>query len=276
MTKSADKFDKAVDAYMKYVPIAGIAFIVVVLAFYIYPRSDYSFSTRPDFWGAFGDYVGGILNPIFGFITLVGLVLTVGLQKQILAVQKQELAETKDELAKSAEALNIQNKTMLSQNFEGTFFRMLEKQAELFNRIEYIPGSDRRGSKALFLILSGLKTRASQGTNFLYAYEVKYNEINSTLGPYFRNLYHTLKLIDKNKHLSDLEKYDYSSLARAQLSSDEITLIFYNCLTKPGQGLKQLIIRYRMLKHIDTSKLANPDLINDSNLYPPETYLARD
>src|SRR5690606_30182301 len=88
-------------------------------------------------WGTFGDYVGGILNPLFGILTLIGLVFTVALQKEILDVQKQELAETRQELAKSAQALDIQNKTMLAQNFEGTFFQMLRRQNELLEKLEF-------------------------------------------------------------------------------------------------------------------------------------------
>lgn len=270
------RFNQFANVYIKIIPALGFLLFCIAVLIYTYPRSNLKITTNPSYWGAFGDFIGGVLNPIFAIFTLIGLVLTIRLQMEILEVQKKELVATREELKKSAEALEIQNKTMLSQNFEGTFFRMLEKQAELLNRIEFPPGSGAFGSKAVRYILDRAKNKTLEGNNFLSAYEGIYKQNKSSMGPYFRNLYHTLKLIDKNQHLADNEKYDYSSLARAQLSSDEITLAFYNCLTEPGKGLKELVIKYRMLKHIDTSRLASANLIDDNTFYPPETFLARD
>ena len=56
-----------------------------------------------DKWGQFGDYVGGVLNPIFGFLGLIALLLT-------LKLQSQELHLSTKELKKSAKALKLQNK----------------------------------------------------------------------------------------------------------------------------------------------------------------------
>jgi hypothetical protein len=278
MTKPADKFDKIVEAYIKYVPYFGVTFIVLVLAFYIYPRGGYSIGTNPAFWGAFGDYVGGILNPIFGFITLLGLVITVGLQKQILDVQKQELAETKNELAKSAIALEIQNKTMLTQSFENIFFQMLSKQTNLLDKLYFsghagLPSSS--GIDAAINLAHAMTASMRKTPDHINAYEYLYKRDNVTLGPYFRNLFHTLKLIDESLVLSEEEKLKYSSLARAQLTSAELTLIFYNCLTSYGVGLRPYVIKYRLLKHIDPAQLYSSDWIENSSFYPPETFQAR-
>lgn len=50
-----------------------------------------------DKWGAFGDFFGGVLNPIVAFAAFYWLT-------QSVKLQKQELAETRAELAKSADA----------------------------------------------------------------------------------------------------------------------------------------------------------------------------
>jgi len=267
------KLQSAAKIYIKFVPIAAFSFLILILAFYALPRANFSISTDPSYWGAFGDYVGGILNPLFGIFTLIGLALSIYLQNEILEVQKEELANTRKELERSTTALVIQNKTMLAQNFEGTFFQMLRRQSELLEAFSY---KDARGLEAVDLLIRRVKERCHQGNNHLEVYESIYNQNNSSLGPYFRNLYHALKLIDTNQHLDDTEKIKYSSLFRAQFSSKEIVLIFHNCLSQAGLGLKPLIIQYRMLKHIDKTWLANPDLVEDATLYPPETYSARD
>lgn len=268
----------AAKRYIKWTPWLALAVVIVALAFYVIPRAEFPFTSDPNYWGTFGDFFGGTLNPLFGVFTLFGLVITVRLQMETLKVQRKELKTSNEELAKSTEALAIQNKTMLAQNFEGTFFQMLRRQNELLENIKFRPSlslgllsGSRQGFEAVEYILSVIRKKK----DYLNTYLKVYDTDNSSLGPYFRNLYHLLKLIDKNQSLTDEDKADYASLARAQLSSSELSLIFYNCLTEYGQGLKTLVIKYRLLKHIDRNQLCNPELVNDINLYPPETYLAR-
>ena len=54
----------------------------------------------PDKWGAFGDFVGGIMNPIVAFAAFYWLTESVKLQKQ-------ELAETRAELKSAADAQQL-------------------------------------------------------------------------------------------------------------------------------------------------------------------------
>lgn len=52
-----------------------------------------------DKWGAFGDFVGGLLNPIVAFAAFYWLT-------QSVKLQRRELSETREELRKTAEAQN--------------------------------------------------------------------------------------------------------------------------------------------------------------------------
>ncbi|QYJ99022.1 hypothetical protein K0J45_07420 [Shewanella alkalitolerans] len=84
-----------------------------ILALYFMNFSG-GWGNQADF-GAFGDYVGGVLNPVLGFAT-VGLLIwslkmqrdELSLSRQELALTRQELAETKEETALSREALQTQ------------------------------------------------------------------------------------------------------------------------------------------------------------------------
>jgi len=68
----------------------------------------------------------------------------------------------------------------------------------------------------------------------------------SDFGHYFRTLYHLIEFVDKS---SIKDKAYYVGLVRAQLSTDEIALIFYNGLSEQGWGFKLLIERYALLKN---------------------------
>lgn len=87
-------------------------------------------------WGQVGDFFGGLLNPVFGFLTIVALVLTLLLQNRELKVSREELELSRDELAKSAEALRAQNKAIEQQSFEQTFFAWLSTYREILGDVK--------------------------------------------------------------------------------------------------------------------------------------------
>lgn len=77
-------------------------------------------------FGTFGDYFGGVLNPILGFISFIAILWTVALQRHSIKLQKDELKATREELEKSRAAQELQAKLFEQQQFETTFFNMLE------------------------------------------------------------------------------------------------------------------------------------------------------
>ncbi|WP_428508492.1 hypothetical protein [Roseateles sp.] len=71
----------------------GVLAAWVVYGVYIYnfaPGSWFTLSAKPDDWGVFGDYVGGILNPFFSFLAFIGVVITVVLQAKQLDIARDQ------------------------------------------------------------------------------------------------------------------------------------------------------------------------------------------
>jgi uncharacterized membrane protein len=95
LSKDLKKLD-----YQIYAAIGLIVLvIVIVLSTYVFwfLKLETPLSVSPTHWGAFGDYVGGILNPIIAFTALCWLVISV-------RIQKEELNETRSALKDSADA----------------------------------------------------------------------------------------------------------------------------------------------------------------------------
>lgn len=66
---------------------------------------------------------------------------------------------------------------------------------------------------------------------------------------YFRHLCYILTFLDSAKFLSFREKKFYMKLIQSRLSSHEILLLFYNCLSKKGmRKFKLLVERYSLLE----------------------------
>lgn len=87
-------------------------------------------------WGQIGDFFGGVLNPLFGFVSLFALLVTIAYQARSLRVSSEELKLSREELNKSSTALASQNKAIELQSFEQTFFSWLATYQSLLNSIE--------------------------------------------------------------------------------------------------------------------------------------------
>lgn len=94
-----------------------------LLAFY-FSNFHAGVGDKGDF-GAFGDYFGGVLNPILGFATVSLLVWSLKYQMDELALSRQELALTRQELAETKEETALSRKAMEEQ------VTHLKKEAEL-------------------------------------------------------------------------------------------------------------------------------------------------
>lgn len=78
--------------------IVAILFFIVISGTYFYHFSG-SFSNSQEIWGTFGDYIGGTLNPILGFLSLIALLYTINLQNNELSLSRKEIKRSikKDE-----------------------------------------------------------------------------------------------------------------------------------------------------------------------------------
>ena len=92
-------------------------------------------------------------------------------------------------------------------------------------------------------------------------YQKAFHQYKVSLGHYFRNLFHIVRIVDENKTLSEAEKIDYIKILRAQLSQYEIVLLSYNGMTSYGESFYPLINKYELLKNIDFELLTPKDYI---------------
>jgi hypothetical protein len=86
--------------------VIGLLVVQILLYWYWFGfRLNLPWSEKPDTWGQFGDYIGGVLNPIVALCALAWLTRSVKLQER-------ELSETRRALADSAQAQRDQLQVM--------------------------------------------------------------------------------------------------------------------------------------------------------------------
>ncbi|UAY52738.1 putative phage abortive infection protein [Ferruginibacter albus] len=237
------------------------------------------YSLKINRYGDLGAFVSGLTTPFLSIAAFILLYLT-------YKSQKQELNESKI-------ILQAQNNTLQKQQFETTFFNLLNLHHSIVNSIDLRITTSPSYPGIASLAFQSSKSEIKKGRDcFLIFYEElekDYEEFSKEnrqkkkddqqiervvikkayysffeknkfdLSHYFRNLYHIVKFVNE---ANIINKQMYISLLRAQLSSNELLLLFYNSLSAYGEKkFKPLIEKYHFLKN-----LADEDLFQEEHL----------
>jgi hypothetical protein len=227
--------------------------------------------------GSFGDMFGAI-NSLFSGLAFATLIYTAWMQRKELSLQRTELALTRTELKGQRAELALQNSTSALQRFENTFFELLRVHGQIIAAINI---SDEGGtvthSRNCFRVFY-IRLKRKISSRILNpidpvkpiqsAYKDFYGDHQEEIGHYFRHLYHVVKFV-KNSDIED--KKQYTNFVRAQLSSFELTLIFYNGISEMGnEKFKPLIEEFSLLKNLPTKLLVDPK--NHLSFYSAKAY----
>jgi hypothetical protein len=253
MSQVAEKStDPATDAsWLNKLPIfAGVLALLLVVV-YAFTFRKLPAGENPAAWGTFGDYMGGLLNPLISLFTLI-------VAMKVWGLQKTELLETR-------KAVEEQGKTAEQQRREQRFFDLLSLYRETVNSIEYSStytlGRDRNiqtssGKQALTSILGSVGLRSitedSHGDSPMQSNDNDVAKMTRHIGTYLNHYFRVVfTLLREAEPVLGDEHFRYVKLFRAQLSRNELTLIALNLLyDAEGAKLQPLVSRYGLLKHL--------------------------
>lgn len=273
----------------------GLAVGALSLLYFICKNTEKGFGLN-----LLGDFMAGTVASIWSLAGLFFIyVAFLGQKQQLLNQQLElmysqlELKYTRLELKGQKKEMSKQNGTLKQQKFENTFFQMLNlfhsiiNSSEIRSGIRDVTHSGRDCFKYFVRELKKEENNTLQSLNSFdnlhdfnqeirdssnltleeiqNIYDVVYQKHKSNLSHYFRTLYHIVKFIDESE-IKDKRKY--ISITRAQLSSYEQVLLYYNCIHSNGnKRFKPLIEKYSLLHNIDGNELL------DLNHYKNDFYL---
>ena len=206
-----------------------------------------------------GDAYEG-LGALFSGLAFIGVIYALAYQRAELKLQREELALTREEMVRQRQEMEAQNATLAHQRFENSFFQLLKFQRDSMQAMRVTIGPDSTfglvGSAAFRHVVENLSKRfvivfvpPLEGEQLTETVNSSFEQAcfsdKSDFGHYFRTLYHLIEFVDKSP-IED--KAYYVGLVRAQLSTDEIALLFYNGLNEQGGSFKPLIEKYALLK----------------------------
>lgn len=210
--------------------------------------------------GEFGDFFGGILNPILTFLTFMGLLMTI-------ILQQKELQESRKEFRGQKEALEKQQTEMVIQSFDNKFFQMLNLFTISIERLTVkIDGKDYNGNKIFNPLKKDLEKKiqhrisidtyekilTSKFNHFINEFIEFNNTYDTTFKYYFLNLFQLLNYIDTDiPNKSEAKKY--TNILRAQLSKNELILLAYNAIGVQEfttNDYQLLVEKYEFFEHL--------------------------
>ncbi|EDN70296.1 hypothetical protein BGP_4809 [Beggiatoa sp. PS] len=130
------------------------------------------------------------------------------------------------------------------KGFEDKLFQLLRFQNEMVNNLKYNTGEETRTGRDCLV-----EFRKELFEEYKGIYEDFYSKGQQhEIGHYFRHLYHILKFISESQDVDMSE--NYANLVRAQLSGEELVLLFYNCrCKKPNfETFYKLVENFELLK----------------------------
>jgi hypothetical protein len=207
-------------------------------------------------WAEFGDFAGGVLGPSFALLGLLGLLLTISLQAQ-------ELSESTLQLTRSASALDAQLAAIRRQSHEDAVFQLLSFLREIVREMR-LPrengGTDLRGGECIAMLVTLFNrsytwsigrpdnSQRIEREAIAEAYDQFFRAYEAAVGHYFRCLHELLSLVRSGDPQQQIR---LSRVVKSQLSSNELLLLFYHCLSQWGwTQLKPLVERFGILEHV--------------------------
>lgn len=290
--------DTADGTLLRTLPIIAGLLALFMLGSYALTFSALPFTESPGAWGEFGDYMGGVLNPVISLFTLMVAI-------SVWSLQKKELKATQNALVKQA---SLQ-----------TFFSLLAQHRELVNSVQLTADKDvwhpngvglfkplYEGRSAFSVVVSALVPRqigeVSERTIEEWSNDFKFTTaskdsfqsqllfacwyegnpcglggledqyfpaaLEMSFGHIFRSIFQILKFAYQADGLSASERHDLVNYLRAQMSEDEFVLFALSSLTKIGEKSRGISIAFDFFENrMNTIEWAKPmqRLLSSSN-----------
>ena len=202
-------------------------------------------------FGQFGDYLGGILNPI---LTSINIFILIYFNNKIIGFSHQQIARMDQQIKSMSDQIKEAEKQNRMNEDKDQVFKLLDNQN---NTLQQIEKNTKVGinafreimdelTDAITVEMSSLDHRQDKETDIIKMQYSKYykNEGVIYLGHYFENLLFVYDFIMKQSDFLADEKETYSKMVTCQISLLERQLIFLHCLSIDQGDITQRLKTY--------------------------------
>lgn len=233
------------------------------------------------YWGQFGDFVGGMLNPMLSFLALVAVLASLKSQSLQLKAARQEAAAARVE-AKAVEKIQKeQSKLFERQNFESGFFNLLDLFSKISSRVmatdenRAVSGGAAVETIAYEFKLHNAGCRVGDSKEVIKQKTTEFSEefyknTKVLLSPYLRTVLRIMIYIDSYGDSKSYGRFDlklaasvtslgvinknesqaYADIYASTLTTGELRAIMLYSLTSEGRDLKPLCEKYGLFRYL--------------------------
>jgi hypothetical protein len=207
--------------------------LLLIVTYYLMFR-DLGWSSDPDRWGTFGDYIGGILNPLVSTCTLLVAVAVWRLQN--------------DEMKKTSQTLQSQLEQSRASRRDEMFSQMIELYMQTLTQIQLDAHSGRYCVQkfAEELLPTSNLDKNDQNIKLKRFWTYKAPSLSNYLRVVFN-------FLSNSELLFAAECFRLVKLFRAQLSEGECIVIAANLFSEEGKNMIPLVKGYGLLKHLPSN-----------------------
>lgn len=274
--------------------VLGIAFAVILLCVvfddaYFHYGADIDTELASDF----GDFVGGFIGTLFGFLSVV--LLAYSILKQTYETRRNNIRNSFFKMIdyhyKNVEQIELTkpgNTSVMEKGRRGfvaykiQLKRLLQAVCKI-NKEHDLGLNGHDVASIAYMVFyygadDGWKQFLREKINCYDCSEVMIDELvllskknpelnlcrtNQTiLSAYFRNMYNAIKLVDSEVYFTNEEKYDLIKIYRAQLSNPELYVLFFNVISPFGKKWRErgYVNKYALVKNIPYGYLDGYDM----------------
>lgn len=178
-------------------------------------------SDAQESWGQFGDFVGGILNPLFSVIGLLALLHTI-------VLQSKELSKSTKELKASAKALKRQNRHNARQQFDNNFFQLLGLNLAQVSNVKLGGHRKEVGESAfrfaLSLFANGWDLHTAEDGEWLERFDSWHDDYVSTFDTYMHSLSNVVSFVYNSDVSEEAKEFGYVTIS-SNFSTEVLTVL---------------------------------------------------
>lgn len=229
----------------KIITISALLIIAVWSAYFFKFGKLGHFSSSKEVWGQFGDYVGGVINPLLSFVTIILL---------IRSLNEQQVANSS-----LIEETKRQERLEDFKKFESRFYNLIDLQQKgfdaffIYNEVSYsLPKKKYEGAlAAAFLEKKVMSLVDAQTPHDDIRSTIEDLDSHDNLLSIVRRFYLLVKLIDDRAAIEDKEEY-YEIL----MNLTDIKLLTMICMMVSYYG-------WDNIKYIESSGILHRDGLSE-------------
>lgn len=266
--------------YLLIFAIIGLAIISFVILYGVilkfWPDADVNFT------GPFGDSFGP-LTSLFSGLAFCGIIVTIIMQREELRLQRREVERSTQVLRDQTDEFKVQVNLITHQNFDSTFFELIDLHGSQLDRLSIleellVQRPDIRfntSGKTRTIELHGIEVFAFVFEKFKQyipesnikstdidrigrCYQDRLEEYDIHVEAYVASLRGILDHIDSPPEATGNKIKLYKNIVKNSLSIHEVYFLFFYCLSKERDGLKDYIKKYDLLSNFKNHKVLFP------------------